>query len=121
MRWMPKRLLILAALTAVVVGATVQVRAWWQQHAVPKYLTATVTRGRVETVVNSTGTIKPVLSVSVGAFTSGPIKQVDVDFNSVVKEKQIIALIDPQLAEAALERDRAALHRDNAALRTHLP
>ena len=51
-------------------------RSWWEQRLVPKYLTAEVTRGRVQTVVNSTGTVKPVLQVSVGAFTSGPIKEV---------------------------------------------
>ena len=51
-----------------------------------RYLTAAISRGKVETVVNSTGTIKPVLSVSVGAFTSGPLKDVYVDFNSVVKK-----------------------------------
>jgi HlyD family secretion protein len=116
MRWVPKRLLILAIIAAVVVGITVQVRAWWQQHSVPKYLTATVSRGRVETVVNSTGTIKPVLSVSVGAFTSGPIAKVFVDFNSVVKKDQLLAIIDPKLFEAAVERDRAALESQKADL-----
>jgi HlyD family secretion protein len=113
---MPKRLLILAIFVGVVVGITVQVRSWWQQHSVPKYLTAVVSRGRVETVVNSTGTVKPVLSVSVGAFTSGPIAKVFVDFNSVVKKDQLLAIIDPKLFEAAVERDRAALESQQADL-----
>jgi HlyD family secretion protein len=113
---MPKRLLILAIMVAVFVGIAFQVRAWWQQRSAPKYLTAEVSRGRVETVVNSTGTIKPVLSVSVGAFTSGPIAKVFVDFNSVVKKDQVLATIDPKLFEAAVERDRAALESQKADL-----
>ena len=82
----------------------------------PKYITAKVSRGRVETVVNSTGTVKPVLSVSVGAFTSGPIATVNVQFNSVVKKDQLLALIDPKLQEAAVERDRAAVDSSKADL-----
>jgi HlyD family secretion protein len=113
---MPKRLLILVILVGVAAGAAVQVRSWWQQHSVPKYLTAEVSRGRVETVVNSTGTVKPVLSVSVGAFTSGPIAKVFVDFNSVVKKDQVLAIIDPKLFQAAVDRDRAALDSQKADL-----
>jgi HlyD family secretion protein len=116
MRWMPKWLLILIILVGVGVGVAVQARSWWQQHSLAKYLTAVVSRGRVETVVNSTGTVKPVLSVSVGAFTSGPIAKVFVDFNSVVKKDQVLAIIDPKLFEAAVERDRAALDSQKADL-----
>jgi len=89
-----------------------------QQRAVPRYLSASVSRGRVETVVNSTGTVKPIRTVSVGAFTSGPIEKVFVDYNSVVTEGQELARIDQKLANAALDRDRAALDRDKAALKT---
>src|SRR5262249_59810118 len=99
-----------------VAGAGVYGRAWWQQRSATKYLTSPVTRGRVETVVNSTGTIKPMLSVAVGAFTSGPIASVYVDFNSVVKKDQMLAVIDPKLQEAAVERDRAALEIQKADL-----
>src|SRR5438046_10760121 len=40
-------------------AVTASARAWLQQSATPKYLTAAVTRGRVETVINTTGTVKP--------------------------------------------------------------
>ncbi len=97
-RWL-FRLLILGVVLGVAAAVVVPAAAWWQQRTAPKYLTATVSRGRVETVVNSTGTIKPVLSVSVGAFTSGPIKEVYVDFNSVVKKGDLLAVIDPQVGQ----------------------
>src|SRR5205807_1894352 len=102
-------ILILGVLAGGVAFAAAPIKAWWQKRTETRYLTAAVSRGRVETVVNSTGTVKPVLSVSVGAFTSGPIKEIKVDFNSVVKKGDLIAQIDPMLAEAAVARDTAAL------------
>lgn len=116
MRRLVKWLLILGVLVGVVVAAGARAKSWWEQRLAPKYLTATITRGSVETVVNSTGTVKPVLSVSVGAFTSGPIAKVYVDFNSVVKKDELLALIDPRLLEAAVERDRAAVESQTADL-----
>jgi HlyD family secretion protein len=116
-----KKLLKWLLILGVLVGGAAAVggwaKSWMAQRAVPKYLTATVSRGRLETVVNSTGTVKPVLSVSVGAFTSGPIAKVFVDYNSVVKKDQTIALIDPRLLEAAVERDRAAVESQEADLK----
>jgi HlyD family secretion protein len=83
---------------------------WLQERNAPKYLTVTVSCGRVETVVNSTGTVKPVRTVSVGAFTSGPIQEIYVDFNSEITQKdQVLALIDPKLLQATVDRDRAAI------------
>ena len=115
-----RRLLTWLAILGVVTGllalAGLQAASWLQQRSAPKYITAKVSRGRVETVVNSTGTVKPVLSVSVGAFTSGPIATVNVQFNSVVKKDQLLALIDPKLQEAAVERDRAAVDSSKADL-----
>lgn len=82
----------------------------------PNFRTAKVTKGRVEWVVNSTGTIKPVQSVSIGAIVSGPIAEINVDFNSVVKKGQVLARIDPRLLRAALERDQASLKIQQAEL-----
>ncbi len=83
---------------------------WLQERNAPKDLTVTVSRGRVETVVNSTGTVKPETTVSVGAFTSGPIRKIDVKFNSEITAKdQVLAWIDDKLQRVAVERDRAAL------------
>jgi HlyD family secretion protein len=86
-----------------------QIGSWWQQRLKPRFLTAKASRGRVETVVNSTGTVKPVRSVTVGAFTSGPIKEVFVDYNAPVTKGMRLALIDDKLLKAALDRDRAAV------------
>jgi HlyD family secretion protein len=111
-----KWLLILGVLAGLAMAVIVPAQSWWHKRSVPHYLTAAVSRGRVETVVNSTGTVKPVLSVSVGAFTSGPIAEILVDFNSKVKEGQLLARIDTKLAKAALAHDQAALDSQKAEL-----
>jgi HlyD family secretion protein len=105
---------LLGGVVAVVAAPAVR---WWQKGAVPTYLTAKVTRGRVETVVNSTGTVKAVKTVTVGAFVSGPITKVHVDFNDRVTREQLLAEIDPRLFKAAAERDQATLKTQRADLR----
>jgi len=118
-----KWFLIVTVPLGVLTAAAYPAMIWLQQQAMPKYLTAPVSRGRVETVVNSTGTIKPMRTVSVGAFTSGPIVEVKVDYNSRVR-KQVwfrppttLALIDPKLLRAAVERDRATVESSKADLK----
>ena len=97
----------------VVFGGLAAAGFYGQQYlkakAVPRFLTAAVTTGKVETVVNSSGPVKPVQTVSVGSFVSGPIADVKADFNDVVKKDQVLAEIDPRLLQAAVDRERAGL------------
>lgn len=87
-------------------------RAPWRSK--PSYRTAQVTRGQVESVVNSSGTVKPARQVTVGAFASGPIAEIYVDFNSEVKKGDLMARIDPRLQMASVDRDRAILATSRA-------
>jgi HlyD family secretion protein len=82
---------------------------YWKEHNRINYRLAEVTRGRIVSVVNSTGTVKSVVSVSVGAFVSGPIVKLNVDFNDEVKKNDILAEIDPQIYKANVARDHAFL------------
>ena len=72
-----------------------------------RYRTARVERGEIKSVVTATGTINPVTTVLVGSQVSGTIKSLYADFNSQVKEGQVIAQIDPALLEAQVEQARA--------------
>jgi HlyD family secretion protein len=75
----------------------------------PQWETAPVIRGDAKRVITSTGKIEPVLKVAVGAFVSGPIVELHVDFNDEVKEGQLLAKVDPLLYQAAVDRDVASL------------
>jgi HlyD family secretion protein len=75
----------------------------------PRWRTAEVTRGRIVADVKSTGTVQPVLKVSIGSFVSGPVTELHADFNQIVKKGDLLARIDPRLYQANVDQDRAML------------
>ena len=85
------------------------VRTWWKARNKPSFRQAEVTRGEIISVVNSTGTVQPVLRVQVGAVVSGPIKALHVGYNDEVEEGELMAEIDPRIYDAAVARDLATL------------
>ena len=78
--------------------------------------TVAVTRGDLTATVTATGTLNPVVNVTVGSQVSGRISVLNVDYNSVVKSNQIIAEIDPATYEAAVEQSEADLANAKANL-----
>lgn len=117
MRRLIKYTLILTILGGIAAAVVVPAAAWFRKSSRPRYLTTSVTRGRIETSVNNTGTVKPVRTVSVGAVVSGPILKVRVDYNSKIKKGDLLAEIDPRLFLAAVKRDEASLRTAEALLR----
>src|SRR5262245_22241777 len=116
MRTLIKLFIILVVVVGVLAGGGFAAMQYRKKQSLPRFATATATSGKIETVVNSTGPIKPVQSVSVGSFVSGPILEIKVDFNDAVKKGQLIALIDPRLPQAALDREKAAFDTQEAEL-----
>jgi HlyD family secretion protein len=74
-----------------------------------KYVTVPVEKGNLKAEINSTGTIKPRVEVQVGSQVSGTIKKLYADFETVVKEGQLIALIDPDTYKAKVGQAKANL------------
>ena len=72
-----------------------------------KYRVARVERGHLTAVVSANGTLNSVVSVLVGTQVSGQIKELFVDFNSVVQKDQVIAQIDPEIFVAKVNQARA--------------
>src|SRR5262245_57545363 len=73
----------------------------------PKYRTARVERGALTAAVSATGNLNAVVVVQVGSQVSGQIKELLVDFNSIVKKNQVIARIDPDIFEAKVNQAKA--------------
>jgi HlyD family secretion protein len=71
--------------------------------------TAPVQRGRIVARVTATGTLSALVTVQVGAQVSGRILSLHADFNTAVKKGQVVARIDPQLFDAAVEQAHANL------------
>jgi len=83
----------------------------------PKYVTAEVTQGPIVRAVTATGTVNPVITVTVGSYVSGPIVALYADFNSAVKSGQLIAKIDPRPFEVKVAASKAALDNAKAQLK----
>ena len=81
---------------------------------VPEVNTVAVTEGDIVDTVGATGALEAVTTVQVGSQVSGIIQELYVDFNSIVREGDVIMRLDPSLFETQLEQARANLLRSEA-------
>ena len=93
--------------------------AWWYYAAPdaefrPEVRTATVTRGDIVESVSATGALEAVTTVQVGSQVSGIIQELHADYNSIVREGDVIMRLDPSLFETQIEQARANLLRAEA-------
>ncbi len=102
-------ILMIAVVGGLLAAGGMRLRDAWRERNKPKFHEASLVRGDIVSVVNSTGTIQPVLRVSIGTFVSGPISELSADFNDRVEKGQLLARIDPRIYGAAVARDEAAL------------
>lgn len=92
---MKRKLQVAAGLLAVLGLAFAAYWHYGGQSVQTNHRLAKIERGSLVAAVSSTGTLNPVVSVQVGSQVSGQIKEIFVDYNSVVKKDDIIARIDP--------------------------
>jgi HlyD family secretion protein len=103
----------------LIVGAVVASGVWYFQRGkndAPQYQTVAVGRDDLTQVVTATGTLNPVVNVTVGSQVSGIISKLNVDYNSTVKSNEVIAEIDPSTYKAAVEQSTADLANAKANL-----
>ncbi len=124
---MKKKIIIIAAILVIITGVVLKLTLFSSdKNDTEKYKKEAIDKGNIEALVITTGTLNPVTTVDIGSQVSGRIDELYVDFNSRVKQDQIIAELDQaqfitrvkqnkanyQSAEAALEKARVTL--DNA-------
>lgn len=114
-KWL-RRAVILLVLAAAVAGFFVY-RARNAPPPPPRFVLAELTSGEIAETVQSTGQVKPVTEVQVGAQVSGRITKVFVDFNSQVKAGEVLAEIDPTLYSAQIESSNAQLAASSASVK----
>jgi HlyD family secretion protein len=100
-----RTLVVIGAILAVAVVAFFFLRR--RGPAELRFETATIQRGRLISRVTATGTLSALVTVQVGSQVSGRIALLKVDFNSPVKKGDLIAKIDPQMFDAAVEQAKA--------------
>lgn len=114
MRSFFKFLVVVLLLGAIGYGAYTRGIEYLRQRNRPEYRTAKVSEGEIQITVRTSGEVKPVLSVQVGSFVSGPIEELLVDFNDKVEKNQVLARIDPRIYQASYDRDLAAMETRKA-------
>jgi HlyD family secretion protein len=77
-------------------------------------VTTPVTQTTLVASVTASGTVNPQNLISVGTQESGTIASIDVDYNSTVKQGQVLARLDPSTLEAQLQQAQAALAQARA-------
>jgi HlyD family secretion protein len=78
------------------------------------FVTAPVTQTTLVSSVTASGTVNPQNLVSVGTQVSGTIASLYVDYNSRVREGQVLARLDPSTFAAQLAQAEAALAQARA-------
>jgi HlyD family secretion protein len=113
-KWL-RRLIVLAVIGGLIAGGLM----WRRRHAPPptaRYMVQTLAAGDILETVQSTGVVKPVTEVKVGAQVSGRVAKVYVDFNSQVKRGDLLAEIDPMLLGAQVTQQQAQIQAQKAGL-----
>ena len=105
-------------LFVLIVGAGVTVYGYYYGFGttefVPNVSTVTLTRGDIVDTVGATGALEAVTTVQVGSQVSGIIEALYVDYNSIVREGDVIARLEPSLFETQIEQGEANLARSEA-------
>ncbi|HSP13590.1 MAG TPA: efflux RND transporter periplasmic adaptor subunit [Thermoanaerobaculia bacterium] len=78
------------------------------------YRFVNVERGNIKSTVSATGTLSAVKTVTIGTQVSGQIARLLVDFNDHVTKGQLLARIDPTLAQQAVIDAQANLEKAQA-------
>ena len=112
---MKRKLFTLAALVA---AATITLGAFYARHGedAPTFTTEAISRGDIVNVVSATGTLQAVTMVQVGSQVSGTIEALQADFNSMVRQGQVLARLDESNFASAVEQAKASLVNAEAEL-----
>ena len=81
-----------------------------------EFRVAALTRGSLSSTVSATGALKAVTTVQVGTQVSGQVTAIYADFNDRVKKGQLLARVDPTLAQQAVADAQAGVARASAGL-----
>jgi HlyD family secretion protein len=73
-----------------------------------------IRRGDLQSTVSATGSLNAVTTVQIGTQVSGQVAEIFVDFNDRVRKGQLIARIDPTLAQQTVRDAQATVERSRA-------
>lgn len=114
---MKKKIIIGVVALVVVAGA---ILGWTMlrngKNGLPKYRLEKLAKGDIEAVVTTSGTVNPITKVEVGSQVSGKIAKLYVDYNSQVKQGQILAELELLPFESKVKQNEANYSSAKASL-----
>ena len=115
---MKKRKIIIVISVIVVLAATAIIYFVWKskKNTEISWITVKPENGSIQNLVTATGTLNAFKTVLVGTQVSGVISKIFVDYNDIVKEGQVIALLDTRSLKVSLNEARANLSKSRAQL-----
>jgi len=108
-----KSIIAIVALVLLAAVAVLVDRVAFAKEATVYRFTA-IERGNITSKVSTTGTLSAVTTVQVGTQVSGQVAELHADFNDHVKKGQLLARIDPTLAQQAVADAEANLQKADA-------
>jgi len=114
-RWL--RRLVVVAVLATAGGGVFAWRRYSEPPPPARFTTQKLEKRDVFEQVQSTGAVKPLKEVQVGAQVSGRVVKVHADFNSKVKQGDLLAEIDPSLFGAQVGQSSAQLQAAEASVK----
>jgi len=82
---------------------------WYRSGITPEiqYKTSSAVTSDLRSIIQATGSLAAVESVDVGTQISGTVKEVYIDYNSIVKKGDLIAEIDSSTLKADVDEAKA--------------
>ncbi len=109
--------IVTIAIALMVIGAGI----WWffikEEDVKVSYKTTTPSKQDIVVMIQATGNLEPLKTVSVGIEVSGTLDEVLVDYNDLVKKNQVLAKIDTTKIESNLESVSASQRASMASVR----
>jgi HlyD family secretion protein len=109
-----KKVIVVIGLVAVIAVTTLLIRHFVSAQQTPAFRFTIVERGDIQAFVSATGILNAVTTVSVGTQVSGQVSALFVDFNDHVKKGQLLARIDPTIAQQGVADAQANLEKVQA-------
>ena len=109
---------VLVVIPIVVIAGLAGVWFFTRSKSTPgagqSYELTTVSRGSIESVVSTSGTLSPISEVSVLSQMSGTVEKVNVDYNDRVKKGQVLAEINTDMLKLQEMQSEAAVRKAQA-------
>ena len=111
-----KRALKFIIIAVLITSGIIGYKQYVKKKNKPTWRMESVSVGDIREVVTSSGTLNPLVSVNVGTEISGTILKLYKDYNSTVKKGEILAKLDTENLETALESTQTDVQRAQTAV-----